>query len=197
LDTPTDAATLKLWLDNRDDRSEPALFLRKNTVLDSGPVRSFLEELGQLEGQVLVAGRVSGGVHRLLETRAHGQSRVLSEERGMRASGREEQGKVVSLTGCMLEELGPAGFFKRLSRLATAIALDTRVLFAHMRREFSRADRFNSDAFQPHEIKDPYLREFTETALEAYSKGLRVVLGGHSLVAGDLMLLLEMVPPRY
>ena len=52
----------------------------------------------------------------------------------------------------------------------------------------SRADRFWSDLARPEQIEEPFLREFTQAAREA---SIPVLLGGHSLVSGGLMLLTE------
>jgi len=198
IDTPTDGAVLKLWLENQRDDSDLANYLTNRPEFDTRRVKMLLAELSRFEGQVLIIGRVSGGVHRLLDLRSHGQTRILSEERGMRASGRENNGSVVSLAGFMLDELGPEKFFERLSRLGTVAAIDSRVLFAHQGLKPNRADRFNSDAFQLAEISDPRLQAFTEAALQAQERyQFPVVLGGHSLVAGDMMLLLDMLPPRF
>ncbi len=198
IDTPTDGAVLKLWLENQHDDSDLANYLSNCADFETSRIKLLLAELSRFEGRVLVIGRVSGGVHRLLDLRSHGQTRILSEERGMRASGRESNGSVVSLAGFMLDELGPGKFFERLARLGTVAVIDSRVLFAHQGLKPNRADRFNSDAFQLSEISDPRLRAFTEAALEAHARyNFPVVLGGHSLVAGDMMLLLDMLPPRF
>ena len=198
IDTPTDGAALKIWLDNNSEAGLLKEFLSEEKAFPTRNAHAFLCELSHFESKVLVSGRVSGGVHRLLETRAHGQTRILSEERGMRASGREAKGLVKSLAGLLLEKVGPHRFFSQLAELSTAVAIDTRVLFAHLKYNFSRADRFNSDAFNPEGINDTYLREFTYAAVEVQQKtGLTVLLGGHSLIAGDLMLLLELTPPRF
>ena len=41
---------------------------------------------------------------------------------------------------------------------------------------------------QPHEIRDPFIRAFTEAAMAC---PVPVVLGGHSLVSGGLPVLVE------
>jgi hypothetical protein len=64
--------------------------------------------------------------------------------------------------------------------------LDTRVLFAHLGRTPSMADRFASDQLAPDEIVDPVVRDFTAAAAAA---PIPVVLGGHALVSGGLWLL--------
>ncbi|RLC97602.1 MAG: hypothetical protein DRI77_06930, partial [Chloroflexi bacterium] len=47
---------------------------------------------------------------------------------------------------------------------------------------------FNSDLYRWDKIKEPFLRRFTQAAAEAR---VPVVLGGHSIVAGGLMALVE------
>lgn len=111
IDTPTDGAALKIWLDNNTELSLLKEFLSEEKSFPTRNASAFLRELGRFESEVLISGRVSGGVHRLLETRTHGQTRILSEERGMRASGREAKGLVKSLAGIILEKSGPQSFF--------------------------------------------------------------------------------------
>ena len=52
----------------------------------------------------------------------------------------------------------------------------------------SKLDRFNSDLHRWEEVDDPFLRRFTQAAAQAQ---IPVVLGGHSVVAGGLMALIE------
>jgi hypothetical protein len=112
----------------------------------------------------------------------------------MRASGREEAGQVVSLLGSLWQQLGSARFFEEiLKRTCQAAILDTRVLFAHQQLKSTRRDRFNSDAFQPSYIADQKVQEFTANAFES---NLPILMGGHTVVAGGLMLLLDLVPPK-
>ncbi len=201
IDTPADLAILKLWLETKPldhlELNPIRDFLQARTELLQIPGWEVLAKLGDFNSQVLVSGRVSANLHRALETRSHGQTRVLSEERGMRAAGREDRGEVVSLAGIMLEELGPVNFFKKLASSCQAALIDSRVLFAHLKWQVSQRDRFNSDAFQPDQILDEKVRAFTEAALEAHHRwNFPVLLGGHSLVSGGLLLLLDLLPPR-
>jgi len=62
------------------------------------------------------------------------------------------------------------------------------VLLAHQGVEASRADRFLSDVGQHEAIEEPFLRQFTQAAGRA---PIPVLLGGHSLVSGGLMALVE------
>lgn len=136
----------------------------------------------------LLAGRVAASLTLLLERQTRCQWRIFSEERGMRASGRIARGEVRSLLGYYLDAVGAMEFFATLARLADAIILDTRVLFAHRRLNPCAADRFNSDLLRVEEIRDPFVRELTAAARAA---PIPVLLGGHSVVAGGMYVLLE------
>lgn len=138
--------------------------------------------------QVILAGRVPQTTWAHLENRTLCWLRVFSEERGMRASQRLAQGKVRSLLAEYLNQVGVAGFFDTLAQLADAVFMDSRVLMAARGGWPSPADRFYSDLFQVEKISDPFLRQFTQGALDA---AVPVVLGGHALVAGGLWALLE------
>jgi hypothetical protein len=137
---------------------------------------------------VLVAGRVCSQTWSYLERETACRVRVFSEERGMQAAGRDGPGGARSLLAFHLQEVGPVRFFEHLAELGNVACIDTRPLLAHLGIDASRPDRFNSDLGCPEQIGDPFLREFTRAAADA---PLPVVLGGHSLVSGGLMLLTE------
>lgn len=138
--------------------------------------------------EVLLAGRVGSQVWPYLERETACRLRVYSEERGMQAAGRDASGEARSLLAFHLREVGCGRFFVELGELADAACIDTRPLLAHLGVQASRADRFWSDLGCPAQVQEPFLREFTEAAQQA---PIPVVLGGHSLVAGGLMLLTE------
>jgi hypothetical protein len=138
--------------------------------------------------QVLVAGRSSSRVWQYLERETACRVRFFAEERGMQAEGRIEGGQARSLVGFYLAAVGVQRFFATLAELADAAFLDSRVILAHLGLQPSRADRFLSDLGRYEEIEDPFLRELTEGAARA---AIPVALGGHSLVSGGLMALIE------
>ena len=183
IDTPSDLAILKLigqggprltgWLDAAE--------------LDCSRYRACLDLLTDSSAQVLIAGRVGSQAWQYLEKETACRIRLFSEERGMRAEGREH-GKARSLLAYHLQEVGCERFFSEMDEMVDAAFIDTRVIFAHLSRNLSRADRFLSDLGRYQEIADPFLREFTEAAMKA---PIPVFLGGHSLVAGGLMALTE------
>ncbi|MSQ41664.1 MAG: hypothetical protein EXR65_01310 [Dehalococcoidia bacterium] len=139
------------------------------------------------EAEVLVAGRVSSRSWQYLERETACRVRVLAEERGMGAAGRDSGGEARSLLGQLIAAVGPARFFRELlPELCDAAFIDTRPALVQLGLAPSRADRFASDLGLVGEIADRGLRTLTE---EAAAASVPVVLGGHSLVAGVLMLL--------
>ncbi len=183
IDTPSDLAILKLIR-----RAGPRLTAWLDAAeLDSSRYQACLDLLTDTGAQVLVAGRVGSQAWQYLEGETACRIRLFSEERGMRAEGREH-GKARSLLAYHLQEVGCERFFAELAEMVDAAVIDTRVIFAHLSRNFSRSDRFLSDTGRYEDIEDPFLREFTEAAMKA---SIPVLLGGHSLVAGGLMALTE------
>jgi len=185
IDTPTDLLILKL---HPDTGAHTRSFLDE-APLDSAPLAAAVHYLVDREATLLVAGRVPSYVWRYLEEETACQVRIFSEERGMEASGRAERGEVRSLAGFLLEEVGAARFFHSLGELADLALLDSRVLFAHLGRRPTAADRYWSDLFRLEEIEDPVVKEFTAAAKEA---PIPIILGGHSLVSGGLYALVEL-----
>jgi len=184
VDTPMDLMALKL---------HPAAGRHLQTYLESLDLDiSHLEEAIKFftdrEAMVVVAGRVSAATWTYLESETACQVRLFAEERGMRASGRQARGEVRSLLGLYLDEVGAERFFATLSTLGQAAFIDSRVIFAHRGLWPPAADRFYSDLRQPEKIADPFVKHFTEAALQA---PIPIVLGGHSLVAGGLYALIE------
>lgn len=179
IDTPTDLMTIA---------SHPALgdhlraFLAAS-ALDTRRAAACRDLLNTPTATLLVAGRVSASMALFLERETRCQWRILSEERGMRASGREERGEARSLLGYYLDRSGPTGLFEMLGRLADAVLLDSRVLFAHRGLQPGAPDRFYSDLLTAERIVDPFVREFTAAARAA---PYPVLLGGHSLVSGGM-----------
>jgi len=184
IDTPTDLMMTAL---------DPAVGKHLRAFLDTAPldftrVQRICDVLGNPTVTALIAGRVPASLPLLLERHTRCQWRILSEERGMRASGRIARGEVRSLLGYYLEVMGAFEFFATLARLADAAILDTRVLFAHRRLSPCAADRFNSDLLHAEEITDPFVREFTAAARAAT---ILILLGGHCLVSGGMYVLIE------
>jgi hypothetical protein len=197
LDTPTDLATL-WWSSQLSPLKEQvgshlaALLARVPQELPrlSQDVERAYEVMATRHAEVLVAGRVSSWVWRRLETNLPCQTRVISEERGMRASGREERGEARSLLGLYVDLAGIEGLISALEQVCGAAFLDTRVLSAHRGLKPAPLDRFASDALMPNLIGEPWLKALTEAALWAK---IPLVLGGHSLVSGGVWALSERV----
>ncbi|MBI4788172.1 MAG: hypothetical protein HY782_14165 [Chloroflexi bacterium] len=179
IDTPADLLTLA---------PAPAVgkHLRgylETTRLDTTRVQEIKSLIENPAAPLLIAGRVSASMALFLERETRCQWRIFSEERGMRASGREQRGAVRSLLGFYLDRASPTELFSALAQLADGIILDSRVLFAHYRLRPSAADRFYSDLLEIEPIADPFVHAFTAAARQAPRP---VLLGGHSLVSGGM-----------
>jgi len=193
VDTPTDLLILKIHPAAGPNIKEYLERSDFNIELDVTRLTTTLRFFTSREATILVSGRVSAQTWRYLEEETACQARVFSEERGLKASGREERGEGRSLLGFLLEEVGPERFFRILSKLADLALIDSRVLFAHMRKWPTASDRFLSDLLRAEEIQDLEIREFTAAARAA---PLPVILGGHSLVSGGLYALVELAWSR-
>ncbi len=137
--------------------------------------------------EVLVAGRVSSGTWQYLERETACRVRVLAEERGMGAAGRDSDGTASSLLGQMIASVGPRMFFgELLPQLCDAAFVDLRPALIQLGVRPPRNDRFAADISDPQVIEDERLREIVEAA---EASPVPVVLGSHSLVSGVLMLL--------
>jgi len=137
---------------------------------------------------VSLVGRVSGPIISYLNANLRVRLRVFSEERGMKALGRLDEGKVRSLLGFVLEDLGAEYLVERLDGISDAIFWDTRVLMGHLGRRPDEADRFEADLGRWERVRDPALARLCRAAGQAEHP---FVLGGHSVVAGGLRLLVE------
>jgi hypothetical protein len=184
IDTPTSLAALALY-----GRTGPRLSRLLRTLdLDLDRYRQALAPVTDRTRTLLVAGRVGSHAWQYLERNTACRVRLYAEERGMQADGREAAGLVRSLLGHFIEAVGMPAAFQTLGGLADAALIDGRVLTAHARRTPSREDRFNSDLGRAALIRDPFLRDLTAAAAAA---PLPVLLGGHALVSGGLMALVQ------
>jgi CTP:molybdopterin cytidylyltransferase MocA len=184
VDTPIDLMTLQ----GHPDVGRYLGQHLKELDLDTSHIRRAMAFFVDRAAEVFIAGRVSSATWAYLERETACRVRLLGEERGMRASGRQARGEVRSLLGFLLDAVGTKTFFARLGELGQAAYIDNRVILAHWRLWPSDADRFYADLRRPEQIEDRQLRTLVE---EAMSAPIPVVMGGHSLVAGGLYALLE------
>ncbi len=141
--------------------------------------------------EVLIAGRASARSWQYLERETACRVRMLAEERGMTAAGRDADGSARSILGQLVDAAGPErAFGELLPEICDAAFIDLRPLLAHLGIHASRADRFAADLGQSEAIEDERLRAIVAAAS---ASSVPIVLGGHSLVAGALMLLNDWV----
>lgn len=184
IDTPTDLMTIHSHPGVGNQLSK---FL-ESQKMDVSRVRHIQSLFKKRDATLLIAGRVSGAMASLLEHATRCQWRIVSEERGMRASGREDRGEARSLLGALLERAGAAEFIALISQMAQAAIIDTRVLFAHHHLKPTAHDRFYCDLLEPEKISEPFLRDLATAARDA---PIPILFGGHSLVAGGMYAMVE------
>ena len=131
------------------------------------------------DGELFVAGRVSGAEMAAVDRDTSCRVRVLSEERGLRA---RDATAAASVLGMLYKSRGAKAFVEALSELGDAMIWDTRPFWAHLGWSPSRADRFQSDLGSSDEIEHAPLRELVGLLSER-----RMITGGHSLVSGGLL----------
>jgi len=184
VDTPIDLMTIQ----GHPDVGAHLKGYLEELELDVSHIEKAMALFVDRAAEVFIAGRVSSATWAYLEQETACRVRLLAEERGMRASGRQARGEVRSLLGFYLDAVGEEAFFDHLGELGQAAFIDNRVVLAHWRLWPSDADRFYADLRQPEKVQDSRLRALVEAAMAA---SIPVVMGGHSLVSGGLYALLE------
>ncbi len=186
IDTPTDLLTLRLHPETRQHLRH----CLHQLPLDTQPLEQTLRILATPASRIFISGRFAPDVWQRLNQTTRVWLRVLSEERGMVSSGRQSTGQVRSLLGEHIQAIGLRQFFTWLAETADAAFLDTRVLFAHFGREPNAADRFASDLGDAAAIQDSWVRELTEWATQS---PIPIILGGHSLLSGNMLAFCDML----
>lgn len=179
IDTPVDLLTLRLY-----PHTKPHLRHYLATLpLDTSRLEAALAVLARPGSHVFISGRIAPDVWTALNKVSRCWLRVVSEERGMVSSGRQERGEARSLLAEWLTTVGLKAFFATLSQWAEAAFIDTRVLLAHYQRWPTDSGRYASDLGHLDDIDDLWLKAFTAEALTA---PIPIILGGQSLISGDM-----------
>jgi hypothetical protein len=184
VDTPTDAALL---VRHPSCPAELRPLAAWQDVL-AGRIDALMRLVTTPDKELLVAGRVGAPVWTFIETQTACRVRMLAEERGMQAAGRDVSGDARSALGFLYEDVGARAFFAKMGELCDGMLFDSRVLFAHMRWRPGADERFASDLFMADRIAAAPLREFT---LAARGASFPLLLGGHTLVSGVLWTMVE------
>jgi hypothetical protein len=188
VDTPTD---LLLLIRHPDLGPSVRHFLESAPPRLLGHVGSLLGVLTTPARTLAVIGRSTSHLWRMLERKTQIWVRLFVEERGMLASGRVTRGEVRSLIGEALDAWGPREFVRRLAETSDAALWDTRVWLATRGPWPPESDRFAADLGWPDEVQDPGLRDLTAEISEAE---IPILTGGHGVVAGSALALLEALP---
>lgn len=184
LDAPGELLTLAVHPDLDENVKEAITRME----LDTSKSQQIKAIINDPYSELAVFGRVNALTFQILDEYSNCRVRLYSEERGLKALGRDVRGEVTSLLGKLILSLGYQQFFAFLSEICQGALIDTRVLFAYFRWELTQHDRFCSDLGKIEQIVHSGLREFTELA---YNAKIPIMLGGHSLVTGGLWALIE------
>ncbi len=180
IDTPIDLLVL-----HASGRGGSAL----HRFLDGAPfdhptLSTILDGLTDRSSLVYLYGRLHPEIWATFEQQVACRTAGAIEGRGM---GAARKLRPLLISPVLLGD-GPTAFLERLAAVAGAAILDTRPLLATDGRLPPTSDRFASDLFRVDEIADPAWRALTAAAAAA---PIPVLLGGHSLVSGGLLLLGE------
>jgi len=163
--------------------------------------RALVVTLTKVGAQLALVGRAGGVALRQLEMNAACRVRLYSEERGMEAEGRDTAGLVRSLLGMYADCAGPEALVDAVCSLGDVVVWDTRVLMAHRGLWPPADERFSADLMRPDGVRDAFLKQLVSACAEAE---VPMLLGGHSLVSGGLLLAIELAwrgevdrPKRY
>ncbi len=184
VDTPTDVMILAVHPDVGPHTRRAV----QSLDLDYTRYEAIKQLVNDPQGELVIFGRIGGQFFEYLDAHTRCRIRLFSEERGMKALGRDRRGEVRSVVGKLMETLGFTGFFDFLSQICGGAILDTRVLFEHFGWSLTQTDRFASDVGALELISHPELHAFTAAA---FSAKIPVLLGGHSMVTGGLWALID------
>lgn len=184
VDTPTDAALLTRHPQCPPElRSLPAWQDVLATRIDA-----LMRIVTTPDKELVVAGRVGAPVWTFIESQTACRVRMLAEERGMQAAGRDVSGAARTALGFLYQLVGPRDFFAKMRELGDGMLFDMLVLFAHLGWRPGAEERFASYLFMAERITTKPLREFTEAARDA---PFPLLLGGHTLVSGAFWTMVE------
>lgn len=189
LDTPSD---LMMIADHPGIGPYLRTWLESNSAVDLTAARRIRSLLETNARTLALLGRVSSDTAIRLEKATQIWTRIYSEERGMTASGRLARGEVMSLLGKAFADWGPKRFVHELEELSDGVVWDTRVVMAQLFGWPSASDRYAFDLGRGDMLQNRALAEWCEAV---HSSSIPILTGGHNVVSGGLLSLLETVFP--
>lgn len=185
IDTPLDLIPLSIT-DVAENNLEETL---KSLWFKSKDLEEIVPLLTDAQSSITFVGRIGSSTWNYLEKTAACETNIVSEGRGLYASGSKDRSSKEYIANVLLEEKGMAGALDCLLGDSEALFLDTRVLYAGRGMWPSAPDRFWSDLKEPEKINDEFVRDLTRASMN-FDQPL--VLCGHSMISGAMYLLADM-----
>ncbi len=187
IDTPVDAILAGLHPELGNAAAQVAKDGSRFSQLLTENTRQIVDVLRKGQGELFVFGRLSASTLQMIEKGTKCRVRAFIEERGMRSLGREQD--AFSLLGACIAQNGAEWFVNQLAVCCRAALIDTRVLYAHLKLALPEEERFYADLGLHSRVS---ARFAADLARAIKSAPLPILTGGHSLVTGGLMVLLEL-----
>ncbi len=190
LDTPSDILMLEAHPSLGPNLQE---WISESFIYDRTKINTLRLLLATPAATLAMIGRISSVASQSLEKNTQIWTRVFAEERGMSASGRLERGEVNSLVGRIFAAWGPERFIQEMEALAGAVLWDTRVVMAQLYGWPSAHERFSFDVGRCDLLGNKELEPWCQALHESAAP---IISGGHNVVSGGLLALIETVYPE-
>ena len=133
-----------------------------------------------------ISGRIHGSTVEYMNTKLNIRIRAIIDQHS--AMNNPSLGYMRSFAGQYIEKSGLSQFIRVVEESADCAVLDIEPLCAHFRVAPSAHDLFMSSVGEGESIENSWLQEFTHAIVEAR---IPIILGGHNLVQGGLLALVD------
>lgn len=137
------------------------------------------------EKEILLWGRISEFLIQFLRYRTACRTKFVVEGRGLVSQG---EGDFYSIFFDALLKLGKRFLLKNISKYCDALFIDSRILFAHLKMEIKKEDRFALDMLDLSRIKNRKVKNLCKMAIESK---IPVIFCNHSFLNSGIPILVD------
>ncbi|MCX7943055.1 MAG: hypothetical protein N2746_00900 [Deltaproteobacteria bacterium] len=182
IDGPLDLLSLKL---SKKGGMNLKKFLSGVEIENPNLARA-IESFTKNDREVLLWGRISEFLIQFLRYRTACRTKFVVEGRGLVSQGVKE---FYSIFFDSFYRLGEDFLFENISRYCSALFVDSRVLFAHLKIDVSKEERFSLDMLNYENICHRRVKGLCEMALNSK---IPVIFCNHSFLNSGIPLLIDM-----